>query len=1167
MKDNQLTRESELRQATVIFADISGFTAMSEKMHPEEVTNIMNDCFQMMGDCIESNGGKIDKFIGDCVMVVFGVPESIEKAPQKAVKTALEIRNRLYSFNKDRKLPVYLDIHIGINSGVVLSGMVGAAQKKDYTVMGDTVNIASRLEDTAERGKILVGPITYRETFDEFEYKSLPPLFLKGKADPIQVYELLSQKIETSRTVINKTENSYSERIISSRLIGRIKEMNKLRLLLDNLINGCGGIVTIIAEAGIGKSRLMAEFMCEPMIKQTIVLEGKSNSIGENLSFHPFINLLKNWAGIDEQDSESESFLKFEAAVDSLNYEETDEIVSFVGTLMGMKLSDRYCVRLKGIEGEALEKNVFKNVRDLLIRISERNPLIIYIEDFHWADASTIDLLAVLIRIVEKQQILFIIVFRPGYENTSGRFLSIINESVNSYHTSMLLEPLNEDESSMLIDNLLNLSGFPDTLREQITNRAGGNPFFIEEVIRSFIDYEAMIFKNGLFVITDKIYDVKVPLTINEVIMSRIDRLDKITKDLIKTASVIGRNFFYRILTAVAMNITEIDVHINYLEKIQLIRRRDRGDELEYLFKHILTQQTVYESVLIKKRKELHLQVAHAIEDLFIERLCEFFGMLAYHYNMGDDFDKAEEYLVKAGEEALKSSASNEAFYYYKEALIIYRNKYGRDADFAKIAMMEKNIGKALVNKGHYKECQEYIDRALDFYGERIPKHPIAIMIKGFADFSIFITGLYFPFLRRKSTPTDNDKEIFYLSNYKGQVLAMTEPLKFVILTMSLLKRLVKLDLGMLENATGAGLFAASSTIFSWSGISEKLSRKILEFVKDKIDMNNPKSVLYYKVALLNYNCMFGDRKYNVELDEELIKRNITNGEFMLLMSYFYWLSELYISNGDFEKAFIIENKIPALYNDYNNIFANVGKFHIRTYLLMKTRKLEEGIKEAEHGIQFNSKRKEFTLWLFYLYSLKSRIEIFNGDLEAASLSLNNAYLIFKVAKTAPSVLSEYLLGKFNLNLFLLEKAIAHANKNIIKKQTSKANYYGRQALNVSDKCSMVKSETLKLLGVYYWLIKKPLLAVNCWNKAITTAELLNDTIELSRVYFEIGKRFSEKPTTLDHKKLINKSLYLLKNKIGLTPEDCLEKAEDMFRKMNLQWDLCQVKKIKEIIL
>ncbi|MEJ2098204.1 MAG: hypothetical protein P8Y38_14060, partial [Deltaproteobacteria bacterium] len=311
----------------------------------------------------------------------------------------------------------------------------------------------------------------------------------------------------------------------------------------------------------------------------------------------------------------------------------------------------------------------------------------------------------------------------------------------------IVLEPLNKKMSETLITNVLNINVLRHDIIRQIVQRAGGNPFFIEEVARSLIDEQAVVLKNGAFQVTEKIGTIAIPNTINDVLMARIDRLDEETRNLVRIASVIGRTFFYRILAGVAGTIENLDGQLSYLKEIQLLRERERIGETEYIFKHALVQEAAYGSILPLKRKKLHLKVAQSIEKVFSERIHDFYGMLAYHYSRGENLEMTEEYLIKAGEEALRSSASNEALHYYQEALNLYLKNTGKDADPAKIAMLEKNIALALYNRGQYVEGVKYFDKALSFYWGKLPKLQIATFFKILAAFLHLLISLYIPSL------------------------------------------------------------------------------------------------------------------------------------------------------------------------------------------------------------------------------------------------------------------------------------------------------------------------------------------------------------------------------------------------------------------------------------
>jgi class 3 adenylate cyclase/tetratricopeptide (TPR) repeat protein len=1139
--ENNTSIESERRIATVMFADISGFTAMSEKMDPEQVTCTMNDCFFMMGECIEKHGGTIDKFIGDCVMVLFGVPKALEDAPQKAVNAAIEIRNRLNKFNQEKNLTIPLNIHIGINTGPVVAGMIGSGQKQDFTVMGDTVNLASRLEDASQVGQILVGPATYKATKTGFKYKTLKPITLKGKAEPVPVYELLSVR-ETLYRV-----QPGADRMISSVMVGRDNELNTLELAVLKAITGQGSIVNVIGEAGIGKSRLIAELKNRDVMKRVTLLEGRTISMGANLGYHLIINLLKNWAQITEEDSEVAAFTKLESAIRTTYPEALAEILPFVATLMGIKLVGRYADRVRGIEGESLEKLILKNVRDLITRGTQRAPLVAILEDLHWADTSSIELLESLFRLATKERIVFINVFRPGYQETGDRIIKTIQENYQDKYNEIMIQPLDEKQTETLITNLLNIKGFPHKFKEQIVQRAEGNPYFIEEVVRSFIDEGAVVMRDQGFEVTDRLSSMSIPRTINEVLMARIDRLDQKTRDLVKTASVIGRNFFYRILAEVAMTIEDMDSRLEYLEEIQLIRERKRMEELEYLFKHALAQEVAYDSILVQRRKELHKSVADSIEKVFNERLHEFYGMLAFHYSQAEDLDKTEEYLIKAGEESLKASASAEALHYCQQALELYLRKYGDKADPKKVAMLEKNIALALYNRGQYAESVPYFDKALTFYGETTPRHKITKVLKLGAGILAYISALYLPFFHWKKEPTQEDNDFFSLDYKKCAALSVTDPEEWFFQAFYFIRRFTKLDFTKID--TGPGFNSIGVVLFALTGLSFTLSRRVLTFTKNKVDMADVRSMLFYQSNVLIHNALSGEWKDEIEIDQDLIDKNIAIGEFFYVPVYMIWASFVDIERGEFKAAQSLIEQLSDIAETYENDWARVSKFLDSGTLLMEYRKLHEAMNEVQEGILF-TERTGFRVWVIYMYAMKARTQIYLGDLHGSEDSLVQAEKIMSEQAVVPTHVAHLFLNRFVLEMYLLEEAIKKADKDATKKYRSKAISAGARALKMANKYSLTKTETLKLMGAYYWTIGKQRKAMKWWKEAIQEGQRMNYRLELSRSYFEVGKRLLEP-----------KSKY--KELDGIKAEEYLEKARVMFVEMDLQWDLDELEKLR----
>ena len=593
---NKSVIEGERKLVTVFFADVAGFSSFSEKLDPEKVHRIMDGAFRIMMDEIHEYEGTVNQFTGDGVMALFGAPVAHEDHAQRACHAALAIQKAMVEYSKEVKkdLGVNFKMRAGLNTGPVVVGSIGDDLRMDYTAVGDTVNLASRMESTATPGAVLVSNNTYQRVKKHFKFTSLGKVKVKGKETPLDVYELID--------AIERPKSGLDRQIVSE-MVGREKELNRLEIQVLKAVNGEGSVVNIIGEAGIGKSRLVAELKNKEIMKQVTLLEGRAISMGRNLSFHPVIDLLKQWARIIEDDSETATLSKLETAIRQVYPEEMQEVLPFVATLMGMKLSGRYAERIKGIEGEALEKLILKNVRELLIKATGLRPLVIVIEDLHWADMSSIELMESLLRLAETQRIIFVNVFRPGHKDTGERIIETIKEKLPVYYVEIVLQPLDESMSETFINNILNIKGLQLSVIDQIVERSGGNPFFIEEVVRSFIDEGAVVAKDGAFEVTEKINSMVIPHTINDVLMARIDRLEEKTRNLVKVASVIGRSFFYRVLTEVAQTVEDIDKRLSYLKEIQLIRDRRRMEELEYLFKHALAQEAAYGSILHQKKK------------------------------------------------------------------------------------------------------------------------------------------------------------------------------------------------------------------------------------------------------------------------------------------------------------------------------------------------------------------------------------------------------------------------------------------------------------------------------------------------------------------------------------------------------------------------------------
>jgi serine/threonine protein kinase/tetratricopeptide (TPR) repeat protein len=1140
---SERTKETERRLATVMFAEISGYSEMLKAVDAEEAPQVISRCLEMLNSSCKKYGGKVDKLTENTLMVVFGVPQSVEDAPKNAINAAIELRESLTRFNQKEDLKRSLAIQIGIYTGIVIAGPLGPGDTREYSIIGEPVEMALQLKDASPQGEITVGALTHKYTRHEFDYKELRPLAQKERRELVPAYRLLSAKAKVYRARLG------SERMIFSEMVGRSRELDKLKLHVLKAIDGEGSIVNIIGEAGIGKSRLIAELTQQDETKRVNLLIGRALSFGQNLSYHPLIDILKSWAGITEDDTPHSSSQKLELAIRNVYPEGVTEVFPFVATLMGIQIAGQDAKRIEAVAGESLEKLIMKNLRELVVKAAASRPIVFIIEDLHWADLSSIELLGSLYRLAENNRILFINVFRPNYEETSERLLRTIRTRYSKLTSDIILEPLDDGQCETLVDNLLHTKDLPGHIMGLIAKQAEGNPFFIEEVARSFIDDGVVEKKNGHFHVTDKVDSVIIPETIHDVIMARVDKLDEQTKSLLKIASVIGRYFLYSILTEVAKSVREIDDKLEYLKEIQFIRERQRRAEIEYLFKHALARESVYSSILLKTRKALHLNIARAIEEVYRDRLHEFYGMLALHYSQGEDLEKAEEYLIKAGEEALKAAASSEAIHFYQEALRVYLQTHGDRADSEKIAVLEKNIGLAFLNKGYHVEAVKHLDRALEIWGWKRPKSKLHALLLFLYNMAYFLKALYFPKSRSKRAPPERYNEIFALLVKRATAVVLYDPFRFLMDSVATVKELVEFDYTKVKN--GVAHAYSSSAIFASTGASLKLSRKIQECFYYTPSDRDAKTILIFSCYKVMNDFLSGSWNELPAYDEDMIDRNLGIGEFFVAVNYHGFRGQLLTEQGDLGGAAFCAEKLKKIGEDYENDYCFTTGNLIRARLMLKQRKLLEALKAVEEEQALEKATGYYPLTILYMLGIKAHAQLLQKDLPGAQETFRAAEDITLHQKhIIPYFIGNFLIAQFHYDLYSLEEAAQALKRPAFAACQKRAARSGRAALKNSMKYWGDKTETLRLMGVFCWLCGEPIKARDWWRRSIKVGQDLRARPELSRTYLEVGKRISEDKSRL-------------KELDGLTAEGYFLKARSLFEELGLEGDLEELKKLE----
>jgi class 3 adenylate cyclase/tetratricopeptide (TPR) repeat protein len=1132
--------DAERKRVTALFSDLSGYTAITEKLDPEEVGQITGRIIDGIKAIVGTYEGFIEKFAGDGVLILFGVPRSHEDDPLRAIRAAKEVHGFVEQLSPqyEKKIGRSLSMHSGINTGLVVSGEIDP-QKGTHSVTGDTINVASRLSDLAEAGDILVGAETYKASKGQFTFETLEPTKVKGKSEAISLYKLLSD-----RNLLSK--HSGSHRRISSEMVGRDLEMDRLELQVMKAINGEGSVINVIGEAGIGKSRLMAELKKKDVMSRVTSLEGRAISIGKNLSFHPIIDLLKQWAEITEDDPENRALDKLEKAVKEGHPEQAHEILPFLATLMGMKLTGRYADRIKDVKGEALERLIVKNVRDLLIKGSEVRPIVFIMEDFHWADTSSIDLLDTMYRLVESHKIVFINVFRPGYLEPWNDKIAAIGQKYPAKYVEIELRPLEKHNCETLIENMLRIKGLPYGVRDQIVDRAGGNPFFIEEVVRSLIDEGAIVRGDTGFEVTEKIRTVVIPPTINDVLMARIDRLEEKTRELIKVASVIGRSFFVRVLKDVAVSIDNVDQRLSYLKDIQLIRDRIRMQEIEYLFKHALTQETAYESILLQKRGVIHLKVAQSIERLFESRLHEFYGMLAFHYGKGDAPEKVEEYMAKAGEEALRSSASSEALHYFREALKLYGDRYGDKADPEKLISFKTNLARAHLNRGEFLEAVSYLDDILDSKGYRFPRGKWISIVKGLWNLLGIINFLYSPIKFKTRIPDARELQVCDLVYWKGMCLVHTSSGRFLLEGLPWLKKLLGWDLRGIPQ--GPEWLSYSCAGFNVAGFSS-LGAKLLERAKN---ISNDEGLNELGIALgrVTFAINRGSWGSVPDLDVSLLDTSLGKGDLYKLTAYLLHLGCIKLEYGNLQQAELCAEKLHLITESYGYDFARVHYHFVKTNILIRKGDFHGALTGADMGVSI-AEQADMRPPKLRSLGLKIIVEMLLDRTKKAESSVKmGETLLAELGIVGPLYRAPFMLGRLLTDLGQLKEAFKSGNRSRIRQYEKQTARSVKQAVGVSKKHALYRTWIFKSVGEYYWFAGKQNKALSWWDKTIKEGEKLGANLDLSRTYFDIGKRLLDVDS--NHKELN-----------GIDAKGYLEKAQVLFEEIGLEGEMDELERLK----
>lgn len=706
------TMVGERRVVTMLFCDVKGSTAAAEQLDPEEWTEIMNGAFEHMIPPVYKYEGTVARLMGDAILAFFGAPIAHEDDPQRAILAALDIVDGIkgYKAAMQQRWGIDIDVRVGINTGLVVVGSVGSDLKMEYTALGDAINLAARMEQTAAAGTIQVAEDTYKLIAPLFETEPLGGIEVKGKEQSVPAYRVLRRKAAAGR--LRGIEG------LEAPLIGRQAEWQQLEEALASLRRGIGQIFIINGEAGLGKSRLISELRALVQAGKMPIewFETASFSYETSQPYGLFQRLARRVVGATTNDSPETLRDKLDTAVAEtvvdLTPEQQERISQVFGSLFGLPRKDGS----PPLEGESFKGLLYAVMEDLWRHRAQANPLVIASDDLHWADPASIALLQHLFALTDRSPILFLCAARPERGSPVWDLQRYAIDEYAHRTTRIEVKPLSRQESGALVDSLLANSDLPAILRERILERAEGNPFFVEEVVRTLIETGSLVrdADGDGWKAAVKDERIEIPDNLQTLFSARMDRLDEETRRVLQLAALIGRHFYYRVLERVTEapngngSHDQLEHSLGELQQMDLIRETARIPELEYMFRQPLTQEAAYNTILLKQRRAYHHAVANAIVELYADRLDELAPVLAYHFEGAGATAQAIHYNSLAGDTAMRLFATVEASDHYTKALALARGD--KSIDTGTRVHLYTSLGRAMELGGRYENALALYD-------------------------------------------------------------------------------------------------------------------------------------------------------------------------------------------------------------------------------------------------------------------------------------------------------------------------------------------------------------------------------------------------------------------------------------------------------------------------
>ena len=646
--------EGERKQVTVLFADLKGSMELLAERDPEEARRILDPVLMRMIEAVHRYEGTVNQVMGDGIMALFGAPLAHEDHAVRACYAALRMHEAIGRYTEElrRTQGIEIQIRVGINSGDVVVRSIGNDLRMDYTAVGQTTHLAARMEQLAPPGATRLTEQTLRLVEGFVQVRALGPVPVKGLAEPLPIFDLLGAAAARTRLQAAGARGL-------TKFVGRDSEMDQLRHAADQARQGRGQIVAVLGEPGVGKSRLFYEFSRSHRAHDWLVLEASSVSYGKATPFLPVADLLRAYFRIDDRDDSRSIRAKVTGVLLTLDRGLDDAVPPAMWLLDVLEAGDPFLA----LDPARRRQSAVDAVKRLLLRESTVQPLLLIFEDLHWIDAETQTVLDSLVESLPTAAVLMAVNYRPEYRHAWGS---------KTYYRQLRIDPLSPKGADALLRGLLGDDQAVEPLKQLLIERTEGNPLFLEESVRTLVESGVLTGAPGAYRLTNATDAIRMPPTVQAILAARIDRLPPELKRLLQAASVVGKDVSIGLLEAIAeLPAEELRQSLGELQAAEFLYETQLFPDLEYTFKHALTHEVAYGSMLQERRRELHAALLKAMERVYADRLVEQVEVLAHHAVRGGIRDKAVRYLAEAGVKAFGRSAVREAVTFFEAALEI----------------------------------------------------------------------------------------------------------------------------------------------------------------------------------------------------------------------------------------------------------------------------------------------------------------------------------------------------------------------------------------------------------------------------------------------------------------------------------------------------------------